>query len=65
MKDGVVKSRLHAQKRTRDILSSTEERIAALKAELAESEHHVVGLNNGELDRSWGSKIASHAVRAD
>lgn len=49
VKDGVIRSRDQAQKRTRDIISATETRIAALKAELVESEHHVVGLSNGEL----------------
>ena len=49
VKDDVSRSRLHSLKRTRDIMSATEGRIAALKAELAESEHHVVGLSNGEV----------------
>lgn len=49
VKDGVIRSSLHSQKRTHDILTATEERIAALKAELAESEHHVVGLSTGEI----------------
>lgn len=62
VKDGVVRSRLHAQKRTRDILAATEERIAALKAELAESEHHVVGLNNGEI--RWASQKENVTARA-
>lgn len=46
---GVIRSSLNSQKRTHDILCATEERIAALKAELAESEHHVVGLSKGEI----------------
>ncbi|CAM9781122.1 unnamed protein product [Ectocarpus sp. 12 AP-2014] len=45
VQDGVIRSRLHARKRTRDIVSATEERIAVLKAELAETDHHVVGLS--------------------
>ncbi|CAN0549233.1 unnamed protein product, partial [Ectocarpus sp. 12 AP-2014] len=45
VQDGVIRSRLQARKRTRDIISATEERIAALKAELAETDHHVVGLS--------------------
>lgn len=48
VKDGVVRSSLHSQKRTHDILVATEDRIAALKVELAESEHHVIGLSTGE-----------------
>lgn len=49
--DGVIRSRLHARKRTRDIISAAEERIAVLKAELAETDHHMVGLSNGEISR--------------
>jgi len=47
VKDDVSRSRLQSLKRTQDIMSATEGRIAALKAELAESEHQVVGLSNG------------------
>lgn len=55
MKDGIIRSRAQAQKRTRDIISATEARIAALKTELVESEHHVVGLSNGELGKHFGA----------
>lgn len=64
-KDGVVRSRLHAQKRTHDILSATEQRISALKDELAESEHHVIGLNNGKTRRSRGKMPAPRARTTD
>lgn len=60
VKDGVIRSSLHSQKRTHDILCATEERIAALKVELAESEHHVVGLSTGEVE-CFNSACSRHA----
>lgn len=56
----MIRSRLHARKRTRDIISATEERIAALKAELAETDHHVVGLSNGE--KIWPISLTPEAT---
>lgn len=47
-KDGVLRVRAHAIRRTRDTLAATEARISVLQAELAESEHHEVGLFTGK-----------------
>lgn len=44
-KDEVLRVREHAAQRTRTVLATVELRISALQAELAESEHHVVGLS--------------------
>ncbi|CAM9215091.1 unnamed protein product, partial [Hapterophycus canaliculatus] len=70
VKDGVIRSRAQAQKRTREIISATEARIAALKTELMESEHHVVGLSNEseEFARAKGmytrkAELLEHVVQ--
>lgn len=62
--DEVLRVRELSVRRTRDVVATTEARMTMLQAELAESDHRVVGLSNGkQINRFCLINILCHKTR--